>query len=112
MKSPGATEDGEADDIELINDEIETTIMAAEMTGQSSLKIKIRSFLELFAVEKNNLILTVINAADWEKNNNFWTFVYKEKPLQNYDTVRNILSYMDGFGCQEACSSTASDPAQ
>jgi len=35
-------------------------------------------------------MLTLINVADWDKNNKFWTFVYKEKPLRNYDTVRNI----------------------
>ena len=68
-----ATDDGEANDIELINDEV------AEMTGQSSLKIKIRSFLELFGVEKNNLILTLINDAEWDKNNKFLTFVRKSR---------------------------------
>ena len=47
-----ATDDGEADDIELINDEIDTSTMAAETLGQSSLRLKIRSFLELFAIEK------------------------------------------------------------
>ena len=69
----GATDDGESDDIELINDEIDTTVMVAEMTGQSSLKMKIRSFLELFTVEKNNLVLIMIKDADLDKNNNFWT---------------------------------------
>ena len=51
-KNAWATDDGKADDIELINDEIDTTIMVAETTGQSSLKTKIRTFLKLFAVEK------------------------------------------------------------
>ena len=46
----GATDDSEADDIKLINDEIDTTMMEAETTGQSSLKVKIISFLELFTV--------------------------------------------------------------
>ena len=88
----GATED-EADDTEIIDDEIDTTTMAAETTGQSSLKTKIRSFLELFTVEKNNLILTVINDSNWDKNNNFWTYIYKERPMRNYDTVRTIFAY-------------------
>ena len=79
----GATDNGETDDIEMIEDEIDTTMMAAETTGQSYLKMKIRSFLELIAVKKNKLVLTVINDADWDKNNNFWTFIYKEKPLLN-----------------------------
>ena len=93
-ENAGATDDSEVDDIELINDEIDTTMMAAETTGQKSLKMKIRSFLELFTVEKDNLVLTVINDTDWDKNNNFWAFMYKEKPLRNYDTVRNIFAYM------------------
>ena len=42
-ENAGATDDGKADDIELINYEIDTTIMVAEMIGQSSLKTKIRS---------------------------------------------------------------------
>ena len=63
-ENAGATDDGKADDIELIEDEIDTTMMAAETTGQSSLKMKIRFFLELFTVEKSDLALTVINGAD------------------------------------------------
>ena len=90
----GATDDYETDDPEIIEDEIDTTMTAAEITGQSILKTKIRSFLELFAVEKNNLILTVINDSNWDKTNNFWTFTYKERPLRNYDTERTIFTYM------------------
>ena len=89
----GATED-EADDTETLDDEIESTTMAAETAGQSSLKTKIRSFLELFTVEKNNLILIVINDSSWDKNNDFWTYIYKERPMRNYDTVRAIFAYM------------------
>jgi len=94
-ENAGATDDGEADDNEEINDEIDKTTITGEMSGQSSLKLRIRSFLELFAIEKNKLILTLIKDADWDKNKMFWTFVYKEKPLRNYDTVRNIFSYMN-----------------
>ena len=83
----GGTDDGETDDTDMIEDEIDTTMTAAEITGQSILKTKIRSLLELFAVEKNNLILTVINDSNWGKTNNFWTFIYKERLLRNYDTV-------------------------
>ena len=43
-----ATDECEADDIEMIEDEIDTPMMVAETTGQSSLKMKIRSFLEIF----------------------------------------------------------------
>ena len=38
----GATDDNEADDIEMIQDEIDTTTMVAKTTGQSSLKIFLR----------------------------------------------------------------------
>ena len=55
-----------ADYTETIEDEIDTTMTAAEITGQSTLKIKIRLFLELFAVDKNNLILTVIKDSNWD----------------------------------------------
>ena len=89
-----AMNDGEPDDTEMIEDEIDTTMTVAEITGQTTLKTKIRSFLELFAVEKNNLILMVINDSNWDKTNNFWTFTYKERPLRNYDTVRTIFTYM------------------
>ena len=90
----GKTDDNETDDPEIIEDEIDTTMTAAEITGQSTLNIKIRSFLELFAVDKNNLILTVINDSNWDKTNNFWKFIYKERPLRNYDTVKTIFTYM------------------
>ena len=89
----GATED-EADDTETPDDEIETTTMAAETTSQSSLKTKIRSFLELFTMEKNNLILNMRNDSNWDKNNDFWTYIYKEKPMRNFDTVRSIFAHM------------------
>ena len=46
-------------------------MMVAEMKGQSSLKTKIRSFLDLFAVEKNNLILTLINDNNWTRTTTF-----------------------------------------
>ena len=61
-----ATNDGEPDDTEMIEDEIDTTMTAAEITFQSTLKAKILSFLELFAVEKTNLILTVIKDSNWD----------------------------------------------
>ena len=80
-ENAGATYDDEADDIQEIDDEINQSTLAAEMTGQSSLELKIRSFLELFTIDKNNLILTLIKDADWDKNNEFWKFVHKEKPL-------------------------------
>ena len=38
--------------------------------------------------------MTVINDSNWDKNNNIWTFIYKDKPLRNYDTVRTIFAYM------------------
>ena len=40
-ENAGATDDGKADDIELIADEIDTTMMAAETTVQCSLNMKI-----------------------------------------------------------------------
>ena len=64
-------DNGKADDTEMIEDEIDTTTMVAETTGQSSLKTMIRSFLELFTMEKNNLILNMRNDSNWDKNNDF-----------------------------------------
>ena len=90
----GTTDDIKADDGEEIDDVINRSPLAAEMTGQNSLKQKIRSFPELFTIDKNNLILTLIKDVDWDKTNNFWTFVYKEKLFRNCDTVRNIFAYM------------------
>ena len=66
----GAIED-ETDDTEIPDNEIEATTMAAETTGQSSVKKMIRSFLEMFIMEKNNLILNMMNDSNWEKNNDF-----------------------------------------
>jgi len=77
----GAIEDG-TDDTEIQDDEIEATTMAAETTGQSSLKKMIRSYLEMFTMEKNNLILNIMNDSNWEKNNDFWTYIYN---LCSYD---------------------------
>jgi len=89
----GAIED-ETDDTEIPDDEIEATTMAAETTGQSFLKKMIRSFLEMFTMEKSNLILNMMNDSNWEKNNDFWTYIYKEKPMRNFDTVRSIFAHM------------------
>ena len=57
----GRTDDNEVDESETIEEDTDTTMPAAEIIGQSTLKMMIRAFLDLFAVEKNNLILTVIN---------------------------------------------------
>ena len=89
----GAIED-ETGDNGIPDDEIEVTTMAAETTGQSSLKKMIRSFLEMFTLEKSNLILNMMNDSNWEKSNDFWTYKYKEKPLRNFDTVRSIFAHM------------------
>ena len=76
----GRTDNDEADESETIEEETDTTMPAAEITGQSMLKTMIRAFLDLFAEEKNNLILTVINDSNWHKTNDFWKFIYKERP--------------------------------
>ena len=80
----GRTDDNEVDESETIEEDTDTTMPAAEITGQSTLKMMIRAFLDLFAVEKNNLILTVINDSNWYKTNDFWKFIYKERPPRNY----------------------------
>ena len=67
-KNVGRMDDDEAVESETIEVETDTTIPAAEIPGQSMLKTMIRAFLDLFAVEKNNLILTVINDSNWQKN--------------------------------------------
>ena len=66
------TDDDEADESEAIEEETDTTMLAAEILGQSMLKRMIRAFLDIFAVEKNNLILTVINDSNWYKTNDFF----------------------------------------
>ena len=67
----GAIED-EADDNDTLEDEIELTPMAAETAGQSSLKKMMRSFLEMFTLDKGNLILNMMNNSNWEKTNDQW----------------------------------------
>ena len=46
----GRTDDNETDETEPIEEEIDTTMTAAEIIGQSILKMKIRAFLDLFTV--------------------------------------------------------------
>ena len=56
---------------------------AAEITGQSTLKMMIRALLDLFVVEKNNLILTVINDSNWYKTSE--ELQYSEDNLYIHD---------------------------
>ena len=67
---------------------------AAEIPVQSMLKTMIRAFLDLFAVKKNNLILTVINDSNWHKTKVIWKFIYKERLPRNYERVKTIFAFM------------------
>ena len=54
-------DDDETDDIEEIQDEIDQEVQVAEPTDCSSLQIQLRALFELFIIEKNQLLLKIIN---------------------------------------------------
>ena len=63
VRQAGAIED-EADDNDTPDDEIELTPLAT-VTGQSSLKKMMRSFLEMFSLDKGSLILNMMTDSNW-----------------------------------------------
>ena len=56
-----STDDDVTDDIEEIEDEIDQEVQVAEPTDRSSLQTQLRVFFELFIIEKNQLLLKIIN---------------------------------------------------
>ena len=87
----GATAD-EAQDNETLDDEIELTPVPTET--QSHLKKMMRCFLEMFSMDKGNLIMNMMTDSNWGEENTIWTYIYKEMPQRNFDTVRSIFAYM------------------
>ena len=61
-------DDDETDDIEEIQDEIDQEVQVAEQTDRSSLQTQLRAFFELFIIERNQLLLKIINDDEnWDK---------------------------------------------
>ena len=87
-------DDDETDDIEEIQDEIDQEVQVAEQTDRSSLQTQLRAFFELFIVDKNQLLLKIINDEHWDKTNQIWKFIYKKPSFRNYKTVQDIFKHM------------------
>ena len=66
-------DDDETDDIEEIQDEIDQEVQVAEETDRSSLQTQLRAVFELFIIERNQLLLKIINDENWNKTNHLTT---------------------------------------
>ena len=53
----GIVDDGQTKDTTEVIDEKETSTMTAKQTGNETLRIQLRLFLELFSTDKNELVL-------------------------------------------------------
>ena len=77
----GATAD-EAQDNETLDDEIELTPLPTEA---QILKKMMRCFLEMFSMDKGNLIMNMMTNSNWGVENTIWTYIYRDMPLRNLD---------------------------
>ena len=68
-------DDEETDDIEEIEDEIDQNVQVAEPTDRSSFQTQLRAFFELFIIERNQLILKIIDDEKWDKTNEIWKYI-------------------------------------
>ena len=87
-------DDDETDDVEEIQDEIDQEVQVAEQIDRSSLQTQLRAFFELYIIERNQLLLKIINAENWDKTNQIWKFIYKKPPYRNYQTIQEIFKHM------------------
>ena len=87
-------DDEETDDIEEIEDEIDQNVQVAEPTDRSSFQTQHRAFFQLFIIERNQLLLKIINDDNWDKSNEIWKFIYKKPLFRNYQTVQEIFKHM------------------
>ena len=87
----GATAD-EAQDNETHDDEIDLTSMPTEA---QILKKMMRCFLEMFSIDKGNLIMNMMTDSNWGEQNTIWTYIYKDMPQRKFDTASSIFTFVD-----------------
>ena len=86
--------DEETDDIEEIKDEIDQNVQVAETKDCSSFQTQLGAFFEFFIIERNQILLKIIDYDYWDKSNEIWKFIYKKPPFRNYQTVQEIFKHM------------------
>ena len=88
----GSTADEAHDDPANLDDEIE---LIPTPTEAETLKTMMRSFLKMFTMDKGYLTMNMMNKPNWADENNIWTYVFKEMPPPNFDTVFAIFDFID-----------------
>ena len=92
QEQAGSTADEAHDDPANLDDEIELTPTPTEA---ETLKTMMRSFLKMFTMDKGYLTMNMMNKPNWADENNIWTYVFKEMPPPNFDTVFAIFDFID-----------------
>ena len=92
QEQAGSTADEAHDDTANLDDEIELTPTPTEA---ETLKTMMRSFLKMFTMDRGYLTMNMMNKSNWADENNIWTYVFKEMPPPNFDTVFAIFDFID-----------------
>ena len=64
-------------------------------TEPQILKKMMRCFLDMFSMDKGNLIMNMMTNSNWGVENTIWTYIYKDMPQRNFDTASSIFAFVD-----------------
>ena len=87
----------DTDSIETTIEDNDEEVTVAEPTDRTAFQAELRSFLQLFNVTRDQLLLKIITDERWDQSNDLWKSIFREPPKRNYQTVLEIYQHMKGL---------------